>query len=147
MMIFLVCQIMFSEKAELLSNDTLQQLLRNFTTAVAIVIVSVPEGLSLAVSIAMAFSISKMKDQQLLVKKMAATESLAYTANICTGKTGTITTGDMKVKGYWIGVFDEYNNKDKKFNVCPFNSTLTKLIINNNDAKIEMACEEEYEQA
>lgn len=74
MMIFLVCQIMFSEKAELLSNDTLQQLLRNFTTAVAIVIVSVPEGLSLAVSIAMAFSISKMKDQQLLVKKMAATE-------------------------------------------------------------------------
>lgn len=52
----------------------------------------------------------------------------------------------MKVKGYWIGVFDEYNNKDKKFNVCPFNSTLTKLIINNNDAKIEMACEEEYEQ-
>jgi Ca2+-transporting ATPase len=46
----------------------------------------------------MAFSISKMKEQKLLVKKMAATENLAYTNIICTGKTGTITTGELKVR-------------------------------------------------
>lgn len=77
-------------------------MLRAFTTSVAIVIVSVPEGLPLAISIAMAFSIDKMKEQQLLIKKMAAIENLAYTNIICTGKTGTLTDGDMKVKEFMI---------------------------------------------
>jgi magnesium-transporting ATPase (P-type) len=34
---------------------------------------------------------------------MASTENLAYTNIICTGKTGTITTGDMAVRQYFIG--------------------------------------------
>jgi P-type E1-E2 ATPase len=90
-------QIVFTSSNELLSNETIQKLVRAFTTGVAIAIVSVPEGLSLAVSIAMAFSISKMKSEHLLVKKMAASENLAYTNIICTGKTGTLTEGNMEV--------------------------------------------------
>ena len=85
-------------------------MLRAFTTAVAIVIVCVPEGLGLAVSIAMAFSIDKMKLENLLVKNMAASENLAYTNIICTGKTGTLTEGNMQVKKYYIhGTYRDFN--------------------------------------
>ena len=61
LLLFLTCNIVFSGSADLLSQKTIQKLIRSITTAVAIVIVSVPEGLSLAVSISMAFSISQMK--------------------------------------------------------------------------------------
>jgi magnesium-transporting ATPase (P-type) len=68
MSLFLVCQILFSD-AEILDWYTLQTLLRYFSIGVAIVIVAVPEGLPLAVSISMAFSVDVMKKDQLLVKK------------------------------------------------------------------------------
>lgn len=73
MLIFLFSKILFTDD-QFLSDTTLQKLLRSFTTAVAIVIVSVPEGLPLAVSIAMAFSVDYMKNDNLLVKKMASVE-------------------------------------------------------------------------
>lgn len=53
-----------------MSNETLSKLLDFFTTAVTIVIVAVPEGLPLAVSISMAFSIDTLKKDNLLVKKV-----------------------------------------------------------------------------
>lgn len=62
MTIFLALKIIFNGEVELLSNDTLKSILRIVTTAVAIIIVAVPEGLALSVSIAMAFSIKKLKD-------------------------------------------------------------------------------------
>ena len=61
MTIFLAAKIIFYSEAELLSNDTLKSILRIATTAVAIIVVAVPEGLPLSVSIAMAFSIQKLK--------------------------------------------------------------------------------------
>lgn len=91
MVLFIMCKIMFSSSDDLLSNETLQKLLRSFTTAVSIIIVAVPEGLPLAVSIAMAFSVDTMKDDNLLVKKMEACENLAFVKDICTGKTATLT--------------------------------------------------------
>jgi len=54
-------KVMFNENDDLLSNATLQKLIRAFTTSIAIVIVAVPEGLPLAVSIAMAFSGEAMR--------------------------------------------------------------------------------------
>jgi P-type E1-E2 ATPase len=51
----------------------------------------VPEGLPLAVSIAMAFSIDVMKRDQLLVKNLEASEAMGTVTEICTGKTATLT--------------------------------------------------------
>jgi P-type E1-E2 ATPase len=103
MVLFIMLKIMFNESDDLLSNATLQKLIRAFTTAVAIIIVSVPEGLPLAVSIAMAFSGEAMRKDSLLVKKNEACENLAFINNICTGKTSTLTTGDMVVKQFYFG--------------------------------------------
>lgn len=63
----------------------------------AIIIVAVPEGLPLAVSISLAYSTSSMKKDNLLVKKFAACETLGTVNTICTGKTGTLTCNEMKV--------------------------------------------------
>ena len=103
LVIYQALNIVFSSKAEFLSHNTIQQLIRSFTTSVAIVIVSVPEGLILSISISGSYSILQMKKHQLLVKNMAASENLGYTEIICTGKTGTITEGNMHVRKYIIG--------------------------------------------
>ena len=67
MTIFLVIQILFTED-QLLSWNTAITILRYFSIGVTIVIVAVPEGLPLAVSISMAFSVDVMKKDNLLVK-------------------------------------------------------------------------------
>ena len=102
MTLFLVMNIVFSDAA-LLSKDTLMSILRIFTTAVAVIIVAIPEGLPLAVSISMAFSVDVMKKDNLLVKKVVACENLAYIKEICTGKTSTLTKGDMTVEQLYCG--------------------------------------------
>lgn len=66
---------MFTDE-DLLDTNTLQTLLRYFTIGVSIVIVAVPEGLPLAVSIAMAFSVDIMKKDNLVVKNLDAPEKL-----------------------------------------------------------------------
>ena len=99
--IFLSCQIAFTDK-ELLSGETLMRLLDFFTTALTIVIVAVPEGLPLAVSISLAYSIDTMKNDNLLVKNMEACETMGTVSNICTGKTATLTKNEMVVTQFYL---------------------------------------------
>lgn len=146
MSLFLVLQIMFSD-AEILSWNTLQSILRYFTIAVAIVIVAVPEGLPLAVSISMAFSVDIMKKDQLLVKKLEAPETLGYIREICTGKTATLTKNDMTVNVFYTdGVTIENNNyalehsslDQKVFEI------IKDCIILNCDSRVEMNEDAKY---
>jgi magnesium-transporting ATPase (P-type) len=62
--------LMMVLKQPIISEKSLSLLLENFMVAVAILIVSVPEGLPLAVSIAMAFSTDRLKEDHLLIKKL-----------------------------------------------------------------------------
>ena len=77
--------------------------MRYFTIGISIVIVAVPEGLPLAITIAMAFSVDTMKKDQLLVKKLDAPENLGFIRDIWTGKTATLTANDMTVNQFLIG--------------------------------------------
>lgn len=90
MTLFLVCKVLFTGQ-KLLSNETLTTILEYFTIAVAVIIVAVPEGLPLSISIAMAFSIDTLKRDNLLVKNLAAVEQMGQVTEICTGKTATLT--------------------------------------------------------
>jgi len=65
--VFTICLIMFSDKS-LFSNETLLQIMKIGIIAIVLLIVAIPEGLPLAVSIAMALSISKLKDDNILIK-------------------------------------------------------------------------------
>lgn len=67
----------------------------------SIVVIAVPEGLPLAVTISLAYSVGKMKDENNLVRFLAACETMGGANNICTDKTGTLTKNLMTVTKLW----------------------------------------------
>ncbi|CAD8180394.1 unnamed protein product [Paramecium pentaurelia] len=81
--------------------DCLQKILKFFMIGVTIIVVAVPEGLPLAVTITLAFSVNKMKDEQNLVKTLASCEIMGGVNNICSDKTGTLTLNTMQVNTFF----------------------------------------------
>ena len=70
---------------------------------VAIIVVAVPEGLPLAVMISLAYSISRMLQDNNDVKRLSSCEIMGGADNICSDKTGTLTLNMMKVTNIWAG--------------------------------------------
>ncbi|KAJ0976132.1 hypothetical protein J5N97_018097 [Dioscorea zingiberensis] len=77
-------------------------ILNFFAVAVTIVVVAVPEGLPLAVTLSLAFAMRKLMDAKALVRKLSACETMGSATCICTDKTGTLTTNHMVVNKLWI---------------------------------------------
>jgi len=82
-----------------------------FIIAVTIVVVAVPEGLPLAVTISLAFSTKKMLADQNLIRHLQACETMGNATNICSDKTGTLTENRMTVVD---GVYCEVESEDGK---------------------------------
>ena len=80
------------EIAELLTY-TMQTLM----IAVTLIVVAVPEGLPMAVTLSLAYSMRRMLKTNNLVRKMHACETMGATTVICTDKTGTLTQNQMKI--------------------------------------------------
>ncbi|XP_059310313.1 calcium-transporting ATPase 4, plasma membrane-type [Lycium ferocissimum] len=83
------------------SSDALT-LLNYFATAVTIIVVAVPEGLPLAVTLSLAFAMKKLMNNKALVRHLSACETMGSATCICTDKTGTLTTNCMVVDKIWI---------------------------------------------
>lgn len=94
-------------------NDCLQFLM----IAVALIVVAVPEGLPMAVTLALAYSMKRMAKANNLIRKMHACETLGATTLILTDKTGTLTENKMKV------VFQDFTDRNAVINNIIFNST------------------------
>ncbi len=77
--------------------DILNEIVDNFILGITIIVVAVPEGLPLAVTIALAYSVGKMKDENNLVRHLSSCETMGGANNICTDKTGTLTQNKMAV--------------------------------------------------
>ncbi|KAM3136897.1 hypothetical protein pb186bvf_010982 [Paramecium bursaria] len=92
----------FIGRAEFLTIDTLQFAIQAFMIGVTIIVVAVPEGLPLAVTIALAYSVNKMKDENCLVKNLASCEIMGGANTICSDKTGTLTQNQMTVSALFI---------------------------------------------
>jgi Ca2+-transporting ATPase len=72
-------------------------MLQTFMIVVALIVVSVPEGLPMAVTLSLAYSMRRMLKTNNLVRKMHACETMGATTVICTDKTGTLTQNCMQV--------------------------------------------------
>ena len=90
-----------------------KQILDIIILCVSIIVVAIPEGLPLAVTLSLAFSIKKMMDYNNLVRKMHACETMGGANYICTDKTGTLTKNEMSVFQVLTGTW----NKELKQNL------------------------------
>ena len=78
-------------------NEVYGNIVDIITLCVSIIVVAIPEGLPLAVTLSLAFSIKKLMDRNNLVRKMHACETMGGANYICTDKTGTLTKNEMSV--------------------------------------------------
>ncbi|XXG53060.1 hypothetical protein AAC387_Pa03g1223 [Persea americana] len=80
------------------SSSDAMKILNYFAVAVTIIVVAVPEGLPLAVTLSLAFAMKKLMNDRALVRHLSACETMGSASCICTDKTGTLTTNHMEVE-------------------------------------------------
>lgn len=85
------------------TDDMLNAIVRIVAAAVTIVVVAIPEGLPLAVTLTLAYSMKRMMKDQAMVRKLSACETMGSATVICTDKTGTLTLNQMQVTKFWLG--------------------------------------------
>ena len=134
------------------SGDDAMEILEFFAVAVTIVVVAVPEGLPLAVTLSLAFAMKKMMNDKALVRHLAACETMGSATSICSDKTGTLTTNHMTVvKACICGKIKEVGSSKETSSICSeipssglsillqsiFNNTGGE-IVKNEDGKVEI---------
>jgi len=87
----------FTHSADFEWIGFVQYFLQTLMIAVTLVVVAVPEGLPMAVTLSLAYSMRRMLRTNNLVRKMHACETMGATTVICTDKTGTLTQNQMQV--------------------------------------------------
>ena len=87
----------FLAMGEMNTMNIISELLNNFMIAVTLIVVSVPEGLPMSVTLSLALSMNRMLKTNNLVRKMHACETMGAATVICTDKTGTLTQNRMQV--------------------------------------------------
>ncbi|XP_014635093.1 PREDICTED: plasma membrane calcium-transporting ATPase 2 isoform X3 [Ceratotherium simum simum] len=80
-----------------------QYFVKFFIIGVTVLVVAVPEGLPLAVTISLAYSVKKMMKDNNLVRHLDACETMGNATAICSDKTGTLTTNRMTVVQAYVG--------------------------------------------
>ncbi len=80
-----------------IAPEALSQFVKFFMVAVTLIVVTVPEGLAMSVTLSLAYAMRKMTATNNLVRKMHACETIGAATVICTDKTGTLTMNQMRV--------------------------------------------------
>ncbi|XP_068450254.1 plasma membrane calcium-transporting ATPase 2 isoform X6 [Clinocottus analis] len=81
----------------------IQYFVKFFIIGVTVLVVAVPEGLPLAVTISLAYSVKKMMKDNNLVRHLDACETMGNATAICSDKTGTLTTNRMTAVQFYCG--------------------------------------------
>jgi len=124
--------------------DFITYFLQTVMIAVTLIVVAVPEGLPMAVSLSLAYSMRRMLKTNNLVRKMHACETMGATTVICTDKTGTLTQNQMQVAEVFnVNPNDNLNvnDNDNPSPLTPNPSPLTPLHENmavNSTAQLDL---------
>ncbi|KAL1961951.1 hypothetical protein VTN77DRAFT_732 [Rasamsonia byssochlamydoides] len=98
-----------------------QAFLQIFIVSVTIIVVAVPEGLPLAVTLALAFATTRMLKDNNLVRLLRACETMGNATTICSDKTGTLTQNQMKVVAGALGPSFRFGDKQSTNSSQPGN--------------------------
>jgi len=100
------------------SNDSPSELgqtfLRIVIVSIAILVIAVPEGLPLAVTLALAIAVTRMLKDNNLVRILAACETMGNATAVCTDKTGTLTMNKMMVTSGILGSTFRFSQSDEE---------------------------------
>lgn len=101
-----------------------QSVMQFFMVAVTIIVVAVPEGLPLAIVIALGLGMRKIREDNNLVRKMVATETIGSATVVCSDKTGTLTLNRMSVvESAFDPSLEKGRQKELTALVCAVDST------------------------
>lgn len=84
-----------------ISNPLWSEILDAIIISIAIIVVAIPEGLPLAVTISLSYSSKQMMDHYNLVRRLESCETMGSATYICTDKTGTLTSNRMTVVAFY----------------------------------------------
>ncbi len=112
--------------------EIVSHLLNFFMVAVTLIVVSVPEGLPMSVTLSLALSMNRMLKTNNLVRKMHACETMGATTVICTDKTGTLTQNQMQIHETKF-----YQLADQKLKKDELSSLIKEGIAVNSTANLE----------
>ena len=110
-------------------------ILHALTLAVTVIVVSVPEGLPMLVTLVLSSNMKKMLKDNVLVRKLVGIETAGSLNILFTDKTGTLTKGKLEVTSLMLGNLNEY----KKINTLSktYQNLLTKSLVYNNESLFE----------
>ncbi|OHT10921.1 calcium-translocating P-type ATPase, PMCA-type family protein [Tritrichomonas foetus] len=111
--------------------SALREPLNYFIVAITIVACAVPEGLPLAVTISLAYSMRQMMNDNNFVRHLSACETMGSATVICSDKTGTLTKNEMNVERFVVGL-----EADKKLTNPTFINMLKRSMAVNSHAII-----------
>lgn len=116
-------------------NTIIGYILEAMTLAVSVLVMAVPEGLPMMITLVLSTNSKKMLKNKVLVRKMVGIETAGSLNILFTDKTGTITNGKMEVISILDGSLNEYTNINE---LLPFyRQILIDSIIYNNDSEYD----------
>jgi magnesium-transporting ATPase (P-type) len=124
------------------TSEIINEIVEMLTLSITIIIVAVPEGLPLAITLSLAYSVMRMKDDGVLVRNLESPEVMGRVDEIVTGKTATLTSNDMKVDSFYAqSLLIRNTRKNTLFNCELFPNVIDLIqesIVYNCEARIEM---------
>lgn len=116
-------------------NTIIGYILEAMTLAVSVLVMAVPEGLPMMITLVLSTNSKKMLKNKVLVRKMVGIETAGSLNILFTDKTGTITNGKMEVISILDGSLSEYTNINEL--LPSYRQILIDSIIYNNDSEYD----------
>ena len=116
-------------------NTIIGYILEAMTLAVSVLVMAVPEGLPMMITLVLSTNSKKMLKNKVLVRKMVGIETAGSLNILFTDKTGTITNGKMEVISILDGSLNEYTNINEL--LPSYRQILIDSIIYNNDSEYD----------